>query len=120
MRALKAELFSLTCGNGRLQDAKREVAGTHLLEAICLKESDVDFQEEGLFAWEQQALCCSVKFPWVRGPDMGLGCSWMAATFPVFSTADSTGMLKILGKKDGHFFPVKCLQGERGEKSSKS
>lgn len=53
MRALRAELLSLTCDNGKLQDAKREVAGTHLLEAICLKESEVAFQEEGLFSWEQ-------------------------------------------------------------------
>lgn len=58
------------------------------MEAVCLEEAEVDFQEEGLFAWEYQALW-SIRFPWVRGPDVGLGCSWaleeLAAAFPGLS-----------------------------------
>lgn len=115
MRALRAEPLSLTCDGGKLQDAKREAAGTHLLEAICLKESEVAFQEEGLFAWEQQALCWSIKFPWVRGPNMGLGCSWVAATFPVLSAPQQIAQgAENFRKKDGHFFSSELLQGEAG------
>jgi len=94
--AVRAVLLSLTDEDWKLQVAKREMAGSRtqavfrsLLEAICLKESEVDFQEEGLFAWDRQAFCWNVRFPWVGGPDEGLGCSWtleeLAAMFPVLS-----------------------------------
>lgn len=59
------------------------------LEAICLKESEVNFHEEGLFACEHQALYWSIRFPWVRGPDVGLGCSRaleeLVDAFPILS-----------------------------------
>lgn len=57
-----------------------------LLEAVCLKGSEVDFHEEVCVLGSTKLFTGPLHFP---GSDAGLGCSWaleeLAAAFPGLS-----------------------------------